>query len=45
MGSAPGLAQWAKGSCIAMAEVEAAAQIQSLAQELPYAMDMAIKNK
>ena len=38
--------QWDKGSSTATAEpqVTAAAQIQSLARELPYAVDMAIKN-
>ena len=40
MGLIPG-PQWVKGSDIAAA----AAQIQSLAQKLPYAEDVAIKNK
>ena len=37
--------QWVKGSgvAIAVAQVAAAAQIQSLAQELPYAAGVAIK--
>ena len=42
-------AQWVKGSSVAAAaatvQVQAAAQIQSLAQELPYAMGVAIKKK
>ena len=49
MGSIPGLAQWVKGSGIATgaALAAAAAQIQSLAQELvfPYAMGEAIKQQ
>ena len=45
MGSIPGLVQWVKGSGVAMAAVKvaAAAQICSLAQELPYAVGAAIK--
>ena len=41
----PTLAQWVKGSgtASAVASVTAVAQIQSLAQELPYAMDVTIK--
>ena len=39
MGSIPGLAQWVKGSGVAAA----VAQLQSLAQELPYAADVSIK--
>ena len=40
-----GLLQWAEGSSVAaaVAQVAAAAQIQSLAQELPYAAGAAIK--
>ena len=38
VGSIPGPAQWLKGSGVA-----AAAQIQSLAREFPYAMIAAIK--
>ena len=49
MGSIPGLAQWVKGSDIATGATlaAAAAQIQSLAQELvfPYAMGEAIKQQ
>ena len=47
MGSIPGLSQWLKGSSIAsaVAQVAAAAQIQSLAQKLPYAAGVAIKSK
>ena len=41
MGSIPDLVQWVKGSGIATAM----AQFQSLAQELPYAVDVAIKKK
>ena len=43
-GSIPGPAQWIKGSGIAAAAVYfvAVAQIQYLAQELPYAVGMAI---
>ena len=43
----PGLAQWIKKSSVAaaMVEVSAVAQIQSLAQELPYAVGAAIKLK
>ena len=43
----PGLLQWLKGSGIATAvtQVAAAAQIQSLAQELPYAIGVTIKKK
>ena len=43
----PTVVQWVKGSGIvtAMAQVTAAAQIQSLAQELPYALGAALKNK
>ena len=43
----PRLAQWVKGSDVAtgVALVAATAQIQSLAQELPYAVGIAIKNK
>ena len=41
LGSIPGLAQWVKGSDIAAA----AAWIQSLAREFPYAPVMAIKKK
>ena len=43
----PSPTQWVKGSSIAaaMAWVTAEAQIQSLAQELPYAMGTAIKKK
>ena len=37
----PSLAQWVKGSDVAAAM----AQIKSLAQILPYAMGVAIKNK
>ena len=40
MGLIPSLAQWVKGSSVAVA----AAQIQSWAQELPYAVGAAIKN-
>ena len=45
MGSIPSLAQWAKSSGItaAVGYFAAAAQIQSLAQELPYAVGAAIK--
>ena len=45
MGSFPDLVQWVKGSGIATAaaEVAAAAQIQSLAWELPCATGMAMK--
>ena len=41
----PGLAQWVKGSGIAVAVVwvTVVAQIQLLAQELPYAVGVAIK--
>ena len=39
MGLSPGLAQWVKGSGVATA----VARIQSLAQELPYAVSVAIK--
>ena len=47
MGSIPRPAQWIKGSSFAtaMAQVAAAAHIQSLAQELSHAVGMAIKNK
>ena len=38
----PGQEQWVKGSDVAAAA--APAQIQSEVQELPYAMDVAIKN-
>ena len=38
----PGLAWWVKGSGIAAVWVVAAAWIQSLAQELPYAVGAAI---
>ena len=41
MGSIPGPGQWVKGSGIAAP----AAQIQSLAQELPYAAGAAIKKE
>ena len=41
MGSSPGPAQWVKGS----GSAAPAAQIQSLVQELPYAMGAAIKKK
>lgn len=43
----PRPAQWVKASSIgaAVAQIIAAAQIQSLAEELPYAMGTAIKNK
>ena len=46
-GSIPGLAQWVKGSGIAAlaGEATSVAQIQSLAQELPYATGAAIKRK
>ena len=39
--------QWVKGSgvAVAMAQVTAVAQIQSMAQKLPYAMGVAIKKK
>ena len=45
MGSIPGPAQWVKGSTVATAatQVTAEAQLPSLAQELPYAVDVAIK--
>ena len=45
MGSVPDPAQWVNGSGIAVAAawVAAVAWIQSLAQELPYAADVAIK--
>ena len=39
-GSIPGLVHWVKGSGIATV----VARIQSLAQELPHAMGLAIKN-
>ena len=47
MGSIPSLLQWVKGSGIAaaVAWVTAAAQIQSLAWEIPYAAGAAIKKK
>ena len=47
MGLIPSLAQWVKGYsvAIAMVQVAAMAQIQSLAQELPCAMGAAIKKK
>ena len=47
MGSIPGPVKWVKGSGVAeaVAEVTAVAQIQSLAQELPYAVGMTIKKK
>ena len=47
MGSIPGLARWFIGSSIsaAVAEVVAEAWIQSVAQDLPYAMGVAIKKK
>jgi len=35
LGSIPGLAQWDKGTIAAL--IAAVAQVQSLAQELPYA--------
>ena len=43
----PGSAQWVKGShnATAVAQVAAAAQIQSLAQEPAYAVSAAIKKK
>ena len=41
MGSISGLVQWVKGFGVTAAE----ACIQSLAQELPYAMGVAIKKK
>ena len=43
----PGPVQWVKGSGVAAAvvQVTAAAWIQSLAQELPYATGAAIKKK
>ena len=41
----PGSAQWVKGSSVAVLWVVAAARIQSLAQELPYALGAAIKIK
>ena len=43
----PGMAQWAKGSGVATAaaQVIAVARIQSLAQELPYAVVAAVKLK
>ena len=41
MGVIPGPAQWVKGSRVATAAV----QIQSLVQELPYAMGAAVKLK
>lgn len=45
MGSIPSLGQWVEGSSAAAATfwVPAVAQIQSLAQELPYAEGEAIK--
>ena len=45
MVSIPGPGQWVKGSGVATAaaQVSAAAQIQSLAWELQYAIDTAIK--
>ena len=46
MGSIPHLVQWVEGSSIATAAwVAAAAQIQSLAQKLPYASDATLKKK
>ena len=46
MGSIPHLVQWVEGSSIATtAWVAAAAQIQSLAQKLPYASDATLKKK
>ena len=47
MGSIPSLVQWVKGSGIgaAVSWVTAAAQIQSLAWEIPYAAGAAIKKK
>ena len=47
MGSIPSLLQWVKGSGIgaAVSWVTAAAQIQSLAWEIPYAAGAAIKKK
>ena len=46
-GSIPSPSQWVKGSSIAtaVAQVTAATQIQSPAQELPYAVGAAIKIK
>ena len=46
-GSIPGPEQWVKqfGVATAMAHVTAEAQIQSLAQEFPYAVSVAIKVK
>ena len=46
-GLIPGVAQWVKGFGVAaaVAQVTAGAQIQSLAQELPYTMGAAIKLK
>ena len=43
--SIPSLVQWVKRFCVAAAsaQVAAVAQIQSLAQELPYALGVAIK--
>ena len=43
--SIPGSAQWVKGSGIAIAVVTTVAQIQSLAQELPYATGQPFKTK
>lgn len=45
VGSIPCLVQWVKVSSIATAAVQVAAatQIQSLAQEIPYSMSVAIK--
>ena len=46
MGLIPGPAQWLKGSGIATAAAQVTvAWIQSLAQQLPYAMDAATKLK
>ena len=47
MGSIPSPAQWVKGPdiSVAVALVPAAAQSQSLARKLPYAVGVAIKKK
>ena len=47
MGSIPSEMQWIKGSGVAVAvvQVTAAAQIQSLAWELPYTAGVAAKKK
>ena len=43
--SIPGLVQWVRDAAAAVAQVIAAAWVQSLAQELPYAVGTAEKEK